>query len=178
MHKTAHTANPLYLDGSFTQHPIENKKHSWLCAFLAGLILRSTIVKLLQHRIGMFTVDANGEIPPSKSHIPTTQQVRTHKQVHSWSACTCSRLLQTKKVTYWYRVLPCHIVYMSYCIYVMLCCVILTCSIALYHAMPQMYHDMLILKHNTTCIGVVTNASVTSSFTIFQAAPLLTAQAH
>ncbi len=42
---------------------------------LAGMILRSTIVKLLQHRIGLFTPDANGDIPPAKSHIPTTQQV-------------------------------------------------------------------------------------------------------
>jgi len=46
------------------------------CLFvLTGLILRSTIVKLLQHRIGLFTADANGDIPPAKSHIPTTQQV-------------------------------------------------------------------------------------------------------
>ncbi|DBB10920.1 TPA: hypothetical protein ACH3X3_007381 [Trebouxia sp. C0006] len=43
---------------------------------LHGMILRSTIVKLLQHRIGLFTPDANGDIPPAKSHIPTTQQER------------------------------------------------------------------------------------------------------
>ena len=41
------------------------------------MILRSTIVKLLQHRVGLFSPDVNGDIPPAKSHIPTTQQVRT-----------------------------------------------------------------------------------------------------
>ena len=43
------------------------------------MILRSTIVKLLQHQIGMFTSDGTGDIPPAKSHIPTTQQVHTHQ---------------------------------------------------------------------------------------------------
>ena len=40
----------------------------------AGTILRSTIVKLLQHRIGFYVDDANGHLPPPKSHIPTTQK--------------------------------------------------------------------------------------------------------
>ncbi len=53
------------------------------------MILRSTIVKLLQHRIGLFTADANGDIPPAKSHIPTTQQV-----LLVMSALLCVSLLQ------------------------------------------------------------------------------------
>ena len=43
----------------------------------AGMVLRSTILQLLQHRIGFYTPDATGEVPSAKSHIPTTQKVST-----------------------------------------------------------------------------------------------------
>lgn len=67
-HATARTSPMCMRSWSYTRH-----QHC-LCV-LAGMILRSTIVKLLQHRIGLFTADANGDIPPAKSHVPTTQQV-------------------------------------------------------------------------------------------------------
>lgn len=42
---------------------------------LHGLILRHTVLHLLQHRIGFFD-PASADIPPPRSHIPTTQAVR------------------------------------------------------------------------------------------------------
>ena len=89
---------------------------SLLRALAAGMILRATIVKLLQHRIGMFTSDGTGEIPPAKSHIPTTQQVHIRQHLHlfcltslttgasgchpqSW-ACLPADLLPCHHVTY------------------------------------------------------------------------------
>ena len=42
---------------------------------LHGVILRVELLKLVLHRIGFFELDASGEIPSSRSHIPTTQTV-------------------------------------------------------------------------------------------------------
>ncbi|KAK9901698.1 hypothetical protein WJX75_008976 [Coccomyxa subellipsoidea] len=42
---------------------------------LHGLILRHTVLHLLQHRIG-FVDTAQADIPPSRSHIPSTQAAR------------------------------------------------------------------------------------------------------
>ena len=42
---------------------------------LHGVILRVDLLKLVMHRIGFFELDASGEVPPSRSHIPTTQMV-------------------------------------------------------------------------------------------------------
>ncbi len=42
---------------------------------LHGVILRVDLLKLVMHRIGFFELDASGEVPPSRSHIPTTQAV-------------------------------------------------------------------------------------------------------
>ena len=42
---------------------------------LHGTILRHTVLHLLQHRIGFFD-PVQADIPPSRSHIPTTQMVR------------------------------------------------------------------------------------------------------
>jgi chloride channel 7 len=41
---------------------------------LHGTILRHTVLHLLRHRIGFFD-PAHAEIPPSRSHIPSTQAV-------------------------------------------------------------------------------------------------------
>ena len=43
---------------------------------LHGTILRHTVLHLLQHRIGFFD-PLQADIPPSRSHIPSTQMVRT-----------------------------------------------------------------------------------------------------
>lgn len=43
---------------------------------LHGGILRVDLLKLVMHRIGFFELDASRQIPPSRSHIPTTQMVR------------------------------------------------------------------------------------------------------
>eukprot|EP00891_Asterochloris_glomerata_P005649 jgi/Astpho2/5649/gw1.00079.232.1_t len=43
---------------------------------LHGVVLRSTLLKLIQHRIGVFVSDASGEVPPANSHIPSTQRER------------------------------------------------------------------------------------------------------
>lgn len=43
---------------------------------LHGLILRHTVLHLLQHRIG-FVDTTQADIPPSRSHIPSTQAVRS-----------------------------------------------------------------------------------------------------
>ena len=58
------------------------------------MILRSTIVKLLQHRIGLFTSDGTGEIPPAKSHIPTTQQVNADQHFLNITLCCLHLSLQ------------------------------------------------------------------------------------
>lgn len=42
---------------------------------LHGTILRHTVLHLLLHRIGFFD-PVQADIPPSRSHIPTTQMVR------------------------------------------------------------------------------------------------------
>ena len=43
---------------------------------LHGVILRVDLLKLVMHRIGFFELDASGEVPPSRSHIPSTQAVQ------------------------------------------------------------------------------------------------------
>lgn len=43
---------------------------------LHGVILRSTIARLLQHRIGFFALEPGGEVPAARSHIPVTQRAR------------------------------------------------------------------------------------------------------
>ncbi len=43
---------------------------------LHGTILRHTVLHLLQHRIGFFD-PLQADIPPSRSHIPSTQMVST-----------------------------------------------------------------------------------------------------
>ena len=43
---------------------------------LHGCILRANVLRLLQHRIG-FCDPAAGELPALRSHIPSTQAVRT-----------------------------------------------------------------------------------------------------
>lgn len=47
---------------------------------LHGVVLRVDLLKLVMHGIGFFEVDSNGDIPPSRSHIPPTQRVRPAKQ--------------------------------------------------------------------------------------------------
>lgn len=47
---------------------------------LHGTILRHTVLHLLQHRIGFFD-PLQADIPPSRSHIPTTQAVRAQPPV-------------------------------------------------------------------------------------------------
>ena len=42
---------------------------------LHGVVLRVDLLKLILHRIGFFELEASGEIPPSRSHIPPTQKV-------------------------------------------------------------------------------------------------------
>ena len=49
---------------------------------LHGVVLRVDVLKLIMHRIGFFELDASGEIPSSRSHIPPTQRVGTpHRSV-------------------------------------------------------------------------------------------------
>ena len=60
----------------FIQSMHNSSVNKWQC--VTGMILRSTIVKLLQHRLGFYVDDANGHLPPPKSHIPTTQKVTSH----------------------------------------------------------------------------------------------------
>ena len=43
---------------------------------LHGIVLRGTLLRLIQHRVGFFSPDASGEIPSARAHIPTTQSVR------------------------------------------------------------------------------------------------------
>ncbi|KAK9816592.1 hypothetical protein WJX72_002361 [[Myrmecia] bisecta] len=43
---------------------------------LHGVIRRNTLLRLIQHRVGFFQPQPNGEIPPSRGHIPTTQKER------------------------------------------------------------------------------------------------------
>ena len=43
---------------------------------LHGIVLRSTLLRLIQHRVGFFSPDASGEIPSVRAHIPSTQAVR------------------------------------------------------------------------------------------------------
>ena len=45
---------------------------------LHGIMLRSTLLRLIQHRIGFFSPEASGEIPSARAQIPTTQAVRRH----------------------------------------------------------------------------------------------------
>ena len=42
---------------------------------LHGVVLRADILKLIMHGLGFFELDASGEIPSSRSHIPPTQKV-------------------------------------------------------------------------------------------------------
>lgn len=42
---------------------------------LHGVILRADILKLIMHGVGFFELEASGEIPPSRCHIPPTQKV-------------------------------------------------------------------------------------------------------
>lgn len=48
---------------------------------LHGTILRHTVLHLLQHRIGFFD-PLQADIPPSRSHIPTTQMVSKPSMFH------------------------------------------------------------------------------------------------
>ncbi len=43
---------------------------------LHGVILRATVLRLLQHRVGFFALEPGGEVPPARSHIPSTQRAR------------------------------------------------------------------------------------------------------
>ena len=43
---------------------------------LHGIMLRSTLLRLIQHRIGFFSPEASGEIPSARAQVPTTQAVR------------------------------------------------------------------------------------------------------
>ena len=42
---------------------------------LHGVILRSTLLRLLQYRVGLFALEPGGDVPPARSHIPSTQRV-------------------------------------------------------------------------------------------------------
>ena len=56
---------------------------------LHGTILRHTVLHLLQHRIGFFD-PLQADIPPSRSHIPTTQMVNTSSLTSPCSRCSIS----------------------------------------------------------------------------------------
>ncbi|KAK9790124.1 hypothetical protein WJX73_008199 [Symbiochloris irregularis] len=43
---------------------------------LHGIVLRETLLKLVQYRIGFFQPEPSGEIPTSRSHVPATQRER------------------------------------------------------------------------------------------------------
>ena len=42
---------------------------------LHGIVLRETLLNLVQYRIGFFQPEPSGEIPTSRSHVPATQRV-------------------------------------------------------------------------------------------------------
>jgi chloride channel 7 len=43
---------------------------------LHGVVLRTTLLHLIRHRIGVFPADPSGDIPPSRHHMPSTQRER------------------------------------------------------------------------------------------------------
>jgi hypothetical protein len=72
--------------GAFPVTPDVKKAFDSAEPFAAhGIILRETVLHLIQHRLGFFEVDSSGGIPPPRSHIPVTQRVCGPAQVRKLS---------------------------------------------------------------------------------------------
>ena len=57
---------------------------------LHGIVLRGTLLRLIQHRVGFFSPEVSGEIPSVRAHIPSTQAVRGPRQLPAAAPHCCA----------------------------------------------------------------------------------------